>query len=145
MKRKLSLAGAAVAATLLAAPAWAQQNTETGPPLDFDLPSSVIPSPGLCRIWYPDSPEESSYLQQRSCKDIEFAVNVADVGAVILHRPKDGSRNFRVCWMSRSENGVIDGIDLFSVDKKRLIEVLLPRIRRTAENTQLCTWEPEEG
>ena len=45
--------------------------------------------------------------------------------------------------MSRSEQGVVDGIDLFSVDKKRLIAVILPRIRRTAENTKPCNWEPE--
>jgi hypothetical protein len=143
MKQKLTLAGVAIVLTLLATPSWAQENTETGPPLEFDLPSSYIPSPGLCRIFYPRAPEESSYLQSRGCKDIEYAINVADLGAVILFRPKDGSRNFRVCWMSRSENGVIDGIDLFSVDKKRLIKVILPKIRRTAENTQKCDWNPE--
>ncbi len=139
-----SLIGAvAIALTLASTPAFTQENTETGPPLEFDLPSSYIPSPGLCRIFYPREPETSSYLQARGCKDIEYAINVADIGAVILYRPKDGSRNFRVCWMSRSENGVVDGIDLFSVDKKRLIKVILPRIRRTAENTQKCDWNPE--
>jgi len=143
MKQRLSLAGFVVAALLLAAPAAAQENTDTGPPLEFDLPSSYIPSPGLCRVFYPDAEEESSYMQARGCNGIENAINVADMGAVILYRPKDGSRNFRVCWMSRSEQGVVDGIDLFSVDKKRLIAVILPRIRRTAENTKPCNWEPE--
>ena len=143
MKQQLSLTGAAVTALLLTTPLAGQENTETGPPLEFDLPSSYIPSPGLCRIFYPRALEESSYLQARGCKDIEYSINVTDLGAVILYRPKDGNRNFRVCWMSRSENGVVDGIDLFSVDKKRLIEVILPRLRRTAENTQKCDWDPE--
>lgn len=145
MKQRLSLAGIAVAALSLAAPLVGQENTETGPPLEFDLPSSYIPSPGLCRVFYPSAEEESSYLQARGCKGIENAVNAADIGAVILYRPKDGTRTFRVCWMSRSEQGVVDGIDLFSVDKKRLVGVILPRMRRTAEDTKPCDWEPEEG
>ncbi|UCD23324.1 MAG: hypothetical protein JSW51_09740, partial [Gemmatimonadota bacterium] len=111
MKQQLALAGLAAAALLLAAPAAGQENTETGPPLEFDLPSEYIPSPGLCRVFYPRALEESSYMQARGCNGIENSINVADLGAVIIYRPKDGSRNFRVCWMSRSEQGVVDGID----------------------------------
>ena len=80
MKQRLSLAGFVVAALLLAAPAAAQENTDTGPPLEFDLPSSYIPSPGLCRVFYPDAEEESSYMQAQGCNGIENAINVADMG-----------------------------------------------------------------
>jgi hypothetical protein len=112
---------------------------ETGPPLEFDLPRNMIPSPGLCRIYYPRRPDESMHLQAQGCNNIENTVNL---GGVILFRPRDGSRNVHVCHMSRSEQGVVDGIDAVSVDRLRVVRVVLPRIRRTAANTQPCTYVP---
>ncbi len=116
-----------------------QQSIETGPPLEFDLPRSYIPSPGLCRIYYPRRPAESDYLLAQGCDNIENAVQL---GGVVLYRPRDGSRNVHICYMSRAEQGVVDGIDVVSVDKLRVVRVILPRIRRTADNTQKCTWNP---
>ncbi len=116
-----------------------QQSLETGPPLEFDLPRSYIPAPGLCRIYYPRRPEESEYLQAQGCDNIENAVQLE---GVILYRPRDDSRNVHVCHMSRSEQGVVDGIDAVSVDQLRMVRVILPRMRRTADNTQRCTFNP---
>jgi hypothetical protein len=114
-------------------------NDETGPPLDFPLPRSYIPSPGLCRVYVPDRPGLSDNLQAMGCANIE---NTADLGTVVLYRPRDGSRNVHICYMSRSEQGVVDGIDVVSVDKLRIVSVLLPRLRRTAANTEKCTFSP---
>jgi hypothetical protein len=116
-----------------------QQSLETGPPLEFDLPRSYIPSPGLCRIYYPRRPAESDVLLAQGCDNIENAVQLE---GVVLYRPRDGSRNVHICYMSRSEQGVVDGIDVVSVDKLRVVRVILPRIRRTAENTQKCMYNP---
>ena len=116
-----------------------QQSIESGPPLDFPLPRNMIPSPGLCRIYYPQRPQESEFLQAQGCDNIENAVNL---GGVVLFRPRDGSRNVHVCYMSRSEQGVVDGIDAVSVDRLRVVRVVFPRMRRTAENTQRCTYNP---
>jgi hypothetical protein len=116
-----------------------QQSIESGPPLEFDLPRSYIPSPGLCRIYYPQRPAESDYLQSQGCDNIENAVNL---GGVVLFRPRDGSRNVHICYMSRSEQGVVDGIDKVSVDRLRVVGVILPRMRRTADNTQKCMYNP---
>jgi len=116
-----------------------QRSLETGPPLEFDLPRSYIPSPGLCRIYYPTRPAESDFLQAQGCDNIENAVNL---GGVILYRPRDGSRNVHVCYMSRGVQGVVDGIDAVNVDRLRVVRVILPRISRTADNTQGCTWHP---
>ena len=112
---------------------------ESGPPLEFQLDRSMIPSTGLCRIYYPDRPAESEFLQARGCNGIEQA---AQPGGVILYRPRGGSRTFRVCWMSRGEPGVVDGIDEFDVDRMRLVNVIVPRMRRTAENNVSCTQTP---
>ena len=117
----------------------ANPNLETGPPLEFDLPRSYIPSPGLCRIYYPRRPAESDVLQAQGCNNIENTVNL---GGVILFRPRDGSRNVHICYMSRSEQGVVDGIDAVSVDKLRIVRVVFPRLRRTADNTMPCTYVP---
>ena len=116
-----------------------QQSLETGPPLEFDLPRSYIPSPGLCRIYYPRRPDESDYLQAQGCDNIENAVQLE---GVVLYRPRDGSRNVHVCYMSRSEQGVVDGIDKVSVDRLSIVGVILPRMRRLAYNTQRCTYNP---
>jgi hypothetical protein len=116
-----------------------QQSVETGPPLEFNLPRSYIPSPGFCRIYYPRRPEESDRLQAQSCTNIEYSVMT---GGIVLYRPRDGSRNVHVCYMSRSEPGVVDGIDAVSIDKLRVVRVILPRMRRTADDTQSCTYNP---
>ena len=116
-----------------------QQSLETGPPLEFDLPQSYIPSPGFCRIYYPERPEESDFLQAQSCSNIEYSVMT---GGIVLYRPRDGSRNVHVCYMSRSEPSVVDGIDVVSIDKRRVVRVILPRMRRTADDTQRCTYNP---
>ena len=110
---------------------------ETGPPLSFTLPPSAIPSTGLCRIWVPDS-DVSAQLQATGCSGIEYS---APLGSVVLFRPRDGSRNVHVCWMSTSETAVVDGIDAFSVDKLRLVREILPKIRRSDESIK-CTYNP---
>lgn len=110
---------------------------ETGPPLSFTLPPSAIPSTGLCRIWVPDR-DESAQLQATGCNGIEYS---APLGSVVLYRPRDGSRNVHVCWMSTSETAVVDGIDAFSVDKLRLVREILPKMRRSDESIK-CTYNP---
>ena len=113
------------------------QLDETGPPLAFTLPPSAIPSPGLCRIWVPDH-DVSAQLQATGCSGIEYT---APLGSVVLYRPRDGSRNVHVCWMSTSETGIVDGIDAFSVDKLRLVREILPKMRRSDESVK-CTHNP---
>jgi hypothetical protein len=117
----------------------ASPSQEYGPPLDFPLERSVVPSPGFCRVYNPRRPEASEYGQARGCDGIEQS---AQPGTVVLYRPRDGTRTFRVCWMSRGEPGVVDGIDLFDIDRLRLVDVVVPRQRRTAANTMPCTYNP---
>jgi hypothetical protein len=47
--------------------------------------------------------------------------------------------------MSDSEEGVIDGIDVYSYARLRLIRVVLQQTRRNKDNTMTCLEAEEEG
>jgi hypothetical protein len=47
--------------------------------------------------------------------------------------------------MSDAEQGVIDGIDVYSYSRLRLIRVVLEQARRTTDNTMACLDAEEEG
>ena len=47
--------------------------------------------------------------------------------------------------MSDSEEGVIDGIDVYSYSRLRLIRVVLQQARRNKDNTMTCLEAEEEG
>ena len=115
-----------------------QPSTESGPPLDFPLDRRDVPSPGLCRVWIVGNPASQQFLQ-RSCDGIE---NTAPIGEYIMFRPQ-GQRVVHVCLMSSNTVGVVDGIDAFDIDRMRLVRVILPRQRRTEDDTVPCSWEGE--
>ena len=148
VKQHPLFACAAVTALLFATPLTAQEGI--GQRLEFELPSRDIPRSGLCRVFYPNRDfypqRDNNAFDPRPCNGIENTiVGVGTLQAVILYRPKDDSDNFRVCWMSRTKAGVVDGIDLYSVKEKHLVREILPRRERTAENTRSCTWDPADG
>jgi hypothetical protein len=93
-----------------------QEGTATLAPVRLEIPRSELPSPGLCRI------VERGLT--RSCDDIEFA---AQTGQTIVYRPRDGTRRVVVCYMHRSNIGQIEGIDVFDMDTRDLIEVVQRR------------------
>ncbi|KPK00260.1 MAG: hypothetical protein AMS20_15220 [Gemmatimonas sp. SG8_28] len=93
-----------------------QQEVSNLAPVRLNIPRSELPSPGLCRI-------VGSGLA-RSCNDIEFA---AEPGETIVFRPRDDSRRIVVCYMHRSNRNQIEGIDVFNMDTRDLIEVIQRR------------------
>ena len=106
-------------------------------PIELNIPKSAIPSPGLCRIWV--SGVESAQQQlARSCEDIEWT---APLGARILYRPDDGSREVIVRYMSRSTPGWVTGIDAFDIDTMRLVRVIQEYTREPVD-TMVVGLEP---
>jgi hypothetical protein len=93
-----------------------QQGTATLAPVRLEYPRSEIPSPGLCRI--------AERGLTRSCNGIE---NEAQTGQTILFRPRDGTRRVVVCYLHRSNRGQIEGIDVFDIDTRDLVEVVQRR------------------
>ena len=77
---------------------------------------SALPPPGLCRIYSSGSPSAV-----RDCDDIEWD---AEPRHTILYRPNDGSRHVVVCYMSDSERGRIDDVEVFDIDTRRFIQVI---------------------
>lgn len=94
-----------------------QQDVSNLAPVRLDIPRSELPSPGLCRI-------VGEGNLPRSCDGVEVA---AQPGATIVYRPRDGTRRVVVCYLHRSNIGEIEGIDVFDMDTRDLIEVVQRR------------------
>lgn len=93
-----------------------QGGTANLAPVRLEYPRSELPSPGLCRI--------AERGLTRSCDGIE---REARTGQTILYRPRDGTRRVVVCYLHRSNIGQIEGIDVFDIDTRDLIEVVQRR------------------
>ena len=85
------------------------------------IPPAGLPGPGLCQVY--DIRDIQSTPSQR-CDGIEERV---EPGSAILYRPTDGSRNAVVCYVSPAQRGLIYGADLFDIDTRQHIQVLIPR------------------
>jgi hypothetical protein len=92
-----------------------------GPPIPLDIEREDIPNTGR--------------------NGIEFS---APLGSCIKYRPRD-TREVHGCHMSTGLTGVVDGIDAFDIDRMTLVRVVLPRMRRTEENTVKCSEGDKEG
>lgn len=111
-----ALALAALAVAGCGSGGGTQQDVSNLAPVRLDIPRGEIPSPGLCRI--------VGRGLARSCNDIEFA---AQPGETIVYRPRDDTRRVVVCYMHRSNPNQIEGIDVFNMDTRDLIEVIQRR------------------
>ena len=135
----LALIGISAACSSSGSNATAQQAaaappSEDGPPIDLPITRQDLPSSGLCRVFVVRSGriEDSNDF---SCNNIEFS---APLGSYVLMRSKQNRQEVYLCYMSRSEPGVLDGIDVFNTSRLRLIRVVMPRGRRTSEDTMKC-------
>jgi hypothetical protein len=98
-------------------------------PIELGVPKDQIPSPGLCRVWVSGGRISQQPLA-RSCDDIEWA---APLGALVLYRPDDGSREVHVKYMSRNTPGFVTGIDAFDIDTLRLLRVIQAYTKETVD------------
>jgi hypothetical protein len=112
-----TLLAASVLGGLAACGARSGTDTPTVSPTQLEFSRREIPAPGLCRIG-------ETGASQRTCDGIEFA---APPGSSVLYRPDDGSRRVVVCYLDVSDPGVIVGVDVFDIDTRRHIEVILSR------------------
>jgi len=83
------------------------------------IPASGLPGPGLCQVY-----DNVRATPSQRCDGLEQRV---EPGSAILYRPKDGSRNVVVCYISPAERGLIYGADRFDIDTRQHVEVLIPR------------------
>ena len=106
-------------------------------PIELSVPKSHIPSPGLCRVWV-SGVETAEQPLARSCDGVEWT---APLGARILYRPDDGSREVIVRYMSRNTPGFVTGIDAFDIDTMRLLRVIQSYTKETPD-TMTSPLEP---
>lgn len=116
------LASLSVACLVFAGCAGGSSDGEGVTPIELSIPRSSLPSPGFCRVWVSGTAVSRQALQ-RSCDGIEWT---APLGARILYRPDDGSREVHVRYMSRGTRGFVTGIDAFDIDTMRLKRVIMP-------------------
>jgi len=114
---------------------------QEGPPLDLPITRDQVPSSGRCRAFIVDFGRIEETLDL-GCKNIE---NSVPLGSYIMMRSKTNREEVFLCRVSESERGVIDGIDVFSYSRLRLIRVVLPQTRRTKENTMACLDAESQG
>lgn len=84
------------------------------------IPPAGLPGPGLCQVY--DARDIQAVPSQR-CEGIEDRV---EPGSAIIYRPTDGSRNVVICYVSPTERGLIYSADLFDIDTRQHIKVLIP-------------------
>ena len=99
------------------------------------VPHSAAPPPGQCRIY-------SGRLVDRRTQDCEDLEWVANPGQMILYRPIDTTRTLVVCYMDRTERGLIYAVDVFDVGSGRLVEVIQhPGQPPPAGGCHMAVWE----
>jgi len=123
MIASLSVRWIPAATALAVAGACGGQTGEITPvsPTMLVIPPAGLPGPGLCQVY--DARDIQSTPSQR-CDGIEDRV---EPGSAILYRPADGSRNVVICYVSPSERGLIYSADLFNIDTREHVKVLIPR------------------
>lgn len=115
----VGLATAAIAVAMLAACGGQPREIVPVSPTMLVIPSSGLPGPGLCQVY-----DNLRATPSQRCDGLEQRV---EPGSAILYRPKDGSRNVVVCYISPAERGLIYGADRFDIDTRQHVEVLIPR------------------
>lgn len=116
------------------APAAEGEEVINGPPLNLPISRNEVPSSGLCRVFVVDFGRiESS--NDFGCNNIE---NSAPLGSYVMYRSRANRNDVLLCRMSDAFPGVVDGIDVYDFARLRLIRVILPQARRTADNTMTC-------
>ncbi|MEE8135040.1 MAG: hypothetical protein V3T56_08275 [Gemmatimonadales bacterium] len=117
-----------------AEPAPQGQAVMNGPPIDLPITRADVPSSGRCRVFVIDFGRIAS-SNDFGCNNIE---NSVQLGSFIMFRSRSNRNDVYLCRMSQSEQGVIDGIDVYDYSRLRLTRVVLPRQRRTMDNTMKC-------
>jgi len=105
-----------------------------GPPLNLPITRQEVPSSGLCRVFVIDFGRIAS-SNDFGCNNIEHS---APLGSYIMYRSRANRNDVILCRMSDAFPGVVDGIDVYDFARLRLTRVILPRARRTADNTMRC-------
>ena len=123
------------AGTAASAPAPQGETIQNGPPIDLPITRNDVPSSGLCRVFVIDFGRIAS-SNDFGCDNLE---NSVQLGSYIMFRSRRNRNDVYLCRMSTSEQGVIDGIDVYDYSRLRLIRVVLFRQRRTMENTMKCS------
>jgi len=117
-----------------AEPAPQGQTVTDGPPIDLPITRADVPNSGRCRVFVVDFGRIAS-SNDFGCNNIE---NSVQLGSFIMFRSRSNRNDVYLCRMSDSEPGVIDGIDVYDYSRMRLTRVVLPRQRRTMDNTMKC-------
>lgn len=81
------------------------------------VPLGSVPPPGRCRVAGGGPLNRAA----RDCDGIEW---LTELGDIVLYRPEDESRHVVVCYMSLHDRGVIDAVEVFSLENRRIIEVI---------------------
>jgi hypothetical protein len=115
-------------------PAPQGQAVASGPPIDLPITRADVPSSGLCRVFVIDFGRIAS-SNDFGCNNIE---NSVQLGSYIMFRSRSNRNDVYLCRMSDSLPGVIDGVDVYDYGRMRLTRVVLPRQRRTMDNTMKC-------
>ena len=110
------------------------QEVTNGPPIDLPITRNEVPSTGLCRVFVVDFGRIAS-SNDFGCNNIERSVQL---GSFIMFRSRENRNEVYLCRMSDALPGVIDGIDVYSIARMNLVRVVMPRQRRTADNTMRC-------
>jgi hypothetical protein len=77
------------------------------------IPEGQLPSPGECRIWYP----QRTASQQPAAQGCVEAEASATPGTWVLYRPPDDARVVHVRVMHPEKAGVVIRINIFDAEK----------------------------
>ena len=116
-------------------------HAQEGPPLDLPITLDQVPSSGRCRVFIVEGMRIEDTLDL-GCRNIE---NSSPLGSYIMMRSRKNREEVFLCRMSDSEQGVIDGIDVYSYSRLRLVRVVLEQARRNKDNTMACMEAEGEG
>ena len=120
--------------TASTSPAARGEEVQNGPPIDLPITRNEVPSTGLCRVFVVDFNRIAS-SNDFGCNNIEMSVQL---GSYIMFRSRANRNEVYLCRMSSDLPGVIDGIDVYNIARMNLVRVVMPRQRRTADNSMRC-------
>jgi hypothetical protein len=81
------------------------------------VPVGSAPPPGRCRV-------VGDGVLGRSARDCDGIEWLTEFGDIVLYRPQDRTRQVVVCYMSLHDRGVIDAVEVYSLDNRKIIEVV---------------------